>query len=516
MNRFNGEMFRFVARQGVVIVVNLCLALAAGGAHAQASGQAASTAPAAPREWTLAECLDAALTSNHRQAASQFAVLAAEAQHRQALAAYWPQVSLKGGFQHLDESPNFLFPASSITMDLPSAAVTGSVPPARATGERRAADGPAAGEATAGGLTFPVPEQNIQLMDPNSVLGSVNAVWLLWDGGMRRGYREQARGQVEMLKQEARRTDLEIVDTVKRYYYGAVLARQLHDLGLLTLERMEATLSLTETMYKEGSGKVKKTDFLDNKVMVESIRSMVAALEKNESMAQAALANSVGLSWRESAVPAAAEIPYEPFTADLDSLVGAAYEFNPDWGKLQAGLDALGGAVRTARSGHYPKIALTGDLHRWWNGLGSGMATDANKAGWTVGVMMEVPLFDGFLTSNRVAEARARRDEVNEKGLLLRDGLGLWIKDTLLGLDTTQKQYQATRDAMQAATENCDLNTRAYQNELVETEDVIRAQLVEALMQAQYDKTLYDHLVLRSRLDLVVGTEVTRHLETGR
>ncbi len=473
---------------GCVAAAVLLLSLhsrVAGAQEVVTSGEPLSSA----REWTLEECIDAALQNNHQRPASQFAVEMAEAQSRQALAGYWPQIHLKGGFQHVDESPDFLFPASSITVDL---------------------------QGSGAGLTFPIPEQDVTLMDPDSFLGSANLVWLLWDGGMRRGYREQAKGQLEMYRHEARRTDLEIVDTVKRYYYGAVLARQLREIGTLTLERMQATLNLTETMYKEGSGTVKKTDFLDNKVMVESIRSMVAVLEKNEAMAQAALANSMGLSWNESARPAATEIPFEPFEADLDEMVGTAYEFSPDWGKLEAGLDALNGAVRTAKSGYFPKIALTGDLHKWWNDLGSGMATDRNKDGWTVGVMMEMPLFDGFLTRNRVAEARARLDETNEKGLLLREGIGLRVKDILLGLEATQKQYQATLDAMQAAEENRDLNTRAYQNELVETEDVIQAQLVEALMQAQHYKTRYDHLVLRSRLDLVVGTEVTKLLESGR
>lgn len=441
---------------------------------------AAVDAPDSVRTWTLEECLATALENNHLRPASQFAVAAAEAQHRQALAGYWPQVNFRGGYQHLDESPNFLFPASSIKIDA---------------------------------LTFPVPEQDITLMDPDSFLGSASLIWLLWDGGMRKGYGEQAQGQLEMLQHEARRTDLEIIDTVKRYYYGAVLARQLHEIGSLTLERMEATLDLTETMYKEGSGTVKKTDFLDNKIMVESIRSLVAVAEKNEAMAQAALANSMGMPWTESARPAATEIPFAPFSADLEQMVGAAYEFNPDWGKLEAGLKARSGAVRTAKSGYFPKVALTGDLHKWWNDLSTGMATDANKDGWAVGVMMEVPLFDGFLTRNRVAETRARWKETNEKGLLLREGIGLWVKDIVLGLATTQKQYQATLDAMQAAAENRDLNTRAYQNELVETEDVIRSQLVEALMQVQHYKMRYDHLALRARLDLVVGTEVTRLLD---
>jgi hypothetical protein len=66
---------------------------------------------------------------------------------------------------------------------------------------------------------------------------------------------------------------------------------------------------------------------------------------------------------------------------------------------------------------------------------------------------------------------------------------------------------------MTAATENRDLNTRAYENELVETEKVIRAQLMEALMQAQHYKALYDHIALKSQLNLLVGTEVVKQFQ---
>ena len=87
------------------------------------------------------------------------------------------------------------------------------------------------------------------------------------------------------------------------------------------------------------------------------------------------------------------------------------------------------------------------------------------------------------------------------------------IKDIFLGLSAAQKSHQATLDAMTAAQENRDLNTRAYQNELVETEKVIRAQLIEALMCAQHYKTRYDHIALQSQLSLVVGTEVVKQLD---
>jgi hypothetical protein len=61
---------------------------------------------------------------------------------------------------------------------------------------------------------------------------------------------------------------------------------------------------------------------------------------------------------------------------------------------------------------------------------------------------------------------------------------------------------------MQSAAENRDLNTRAFQEELVETEKVVRAQLMEALMSAQHYKARYDYAVLWSQLSLAVGKEI--------
>jgi outer membrane protein TolC len=472
----------------ILTLASACIAAALAALAASAAENPAATTDAQASQpsqenvlqMPLDQCLSMAMRESHRRPAAQFAVAMAEAQHRQALAGYWPQINANAGYQHLDQAPDFLFPASRISVM---------------------------------GQQLPTPAQDIKLMDPDNYEASLNATWLLYDGGMRRGLREQSQGVVDMMKQESRRTDLEITDSVTRMYYGAVLAAQLQQVGNDTLARMEATLNLTETMYKEGSGKVKKTDWLDNKVIVETLRSMVALLEKNSAMAQAALANTMGMPWDASVKPADREMPYTPFAGNLNDLVGNAYQFNPDWIKLEAGIRAAEGAMRTARSDYYPKLALTGEVHQWWNEDNAGMATDANKQGWSVGAGVEIPLFSGFLTKNKVAETRAQVAKIKEEKFLLKEGTGLEIKDAFLSLNAAEKSYQATLDAMTAATENRDLNTRAYQNELVETEKVIRAQLMEALMQAQHYKARYDHIALQSQLNLLVGTEVLKQLQ---
>ncbi len=115
-----------------------------------------------------------------------------------------------------------------------------------------------------------------------------------------------------------------------------------------------------------------------------------------------------------------------------------------------------------------------------------------------------------------MTEACARGYTEQTQGLvdiMKKEGIGLQVRDIILSLGAAQKACSASESALAAATENRDLNVRAYQNELVETDDVVQVQLMEAMMAAQHYKARYEHAALRSRLDLVVGTEVLKHIQ---
>jgi outer membrane protein len=511
----------------MMIMKVLQAALVAGAVDSQhTAAQATKIPPGAPQILSLEECQRVALEKNRLRPASQFAVAMAEAQHRQALSGYWPQVHAKAGWTKLDEGPNFIFPATMMgippqTVTVPGGTAMVTIPAnAFAPGfPPTAIQMPVSfpGQSiTTSMQTFPVPEQNLRLMNSQTAITTGNMTWLVFDGGMRKGYREQALGAVDVAKADQRRTDLEIADSVTRLYFGAVLARQLRQLGDDTLSRMEVTLQLTESMYKNGSEKVNKTDFLDNQVMVETLRSLVAELARNEAAAEAALAYTIGLPWNATVRPASTEIPRRDFAGNLEDMVSSAYQFNPDWLKLEAGLRALQGRVTTERSEYYPKVAFTGQLHRWWNGYSAGISTDTNKAGWTIGLGAEIPIFNGFLTRNKVAEAVARVSKLKEEKFLLKEGIGLQLRDLFLSLEAASKAYDASGRAMAAAIENRELTSRAYQSELIETEKVIRAELFESLMTAQHLKARYDRLAIESRMSLVIGKEVEARLGLTR
>ncbi|MGA7828013.1 MAG: TolC family protein [Geobacteraceae bacterium] len=443
---------------------------------------------------TLQDCIDRALKNNHAKAASRYSVAIAEAQHRQALSAYWPQVGVKATYSILDQDPNFIFPSQ--TIQVPASTIIATTPL-----------GPMPVDIPAS--SFVVPEQNVKLMDRQNFIASLNATLPLYTGGKISSIVKQAEQGVRAAQEESRRTDLQVIYDTTRYYYGVVLGRELLKIGRDTLARMKITLELTENLYTKGSGRVKKTDYLRTKTVVEWLRSAVSTLEANEKLATAALTNTMGIPWDTPIDVAATKLPYTPVNSDLHELVSETYRFNPDWARMEAGLTAAEAKISEARSGHLPKIGLVGNLTRIENSYDKGIVTPENRNSWSIGIGLEIPLFDGLRTTNEVREAKARLAKLKEQKLLLRDGIALQVKHIFIQLMKSQDQQTSTAAAAVAAEENRSLNERAYQEELVETKDVIEAQLMESLMKAQHAKTLYDHLEAQANLDFVVGKEVT-------
>ncbi len=445
---------------------------------------------------TLQQCIDLALEKNQYRSVSRYSIEIAEAQHQQALSGYWPQIGIKAQYSMMDQDPNFIFPAQNINMPQGTALVVQTP----------------LGQFPTSSLT--VPEQNVKLMDRKNFVGSLNATLPLYTGGQVSALVRQAKQGMKAAKEEARRTDLQIVYDTTRYYYGAVLASELLQIGRDALSRMEVTLELTENLYTKGSGKVKKTDYLRNKTVVEWLRSAVTSLAANEQLARAALTNSMGMDWQNPVEPATG-LPFVPAKAGLNYLVSGAYSFNPDWARLEAALAAADAKIDEANSGHLPKIGLFGSLTRIENSYDKGIVTPDNRNSWSIGIGMEIPLFNGLRTVAEIREANARLNKLKQQQMLLKDGIALQVKHIFIQLMSTQQQKISSEAASLSSEENRALNERAYQEELVETKDVIEAQMIESLMKAQYRKTLYDHLESRANLDFIVGKQVEEMMVTG-
>jgi outer membrane protein len=514
-----------IRSRAVVLATSVLLVTAAAWAQpparpiaVSASSLAATVEPsraAAPLD--LEACLALAAKNGTRRKVADASAEIALARQGQALSSRYPEVSASLTGSRLDEDPNFVFPSSAITvpafamqtpamvMTLPANAFGPGFPPVNVPL-------PVPGSTiNVPAQVYTVPEQDVKLMDRNLLTGSFKAFYALYTGGLAGARIAQARAGVAVAREEQRKTDLEVAYDVKRAYYGVVLARQIVRVAKDALARMEGTLELTESLYKNGSGRVKKTDYLRNKAMVDTLRSMVAEAEGQERAARAGLETAVEWTGPGDLEVADKEIVVrDAAPVTVAAALEQAYASSPDIGRVQAGVKAARAGVDAAFAGHLPKVGAFANLTLLGNSYNAGMVTSRNKQMWTVGFGVEVPVFQGFRVAHEVGEARAELKKLEQQQTLLREGIALDVRRACSRLDQALAQRKATRDALDAAAENRDLNTRAYQEELVETKDVIEAQLMEALLEAQHDKVLFDCVEARATLDFVVGQAAAR------
>jgi outer membrane protein len=462
----------------------------------------------------LPKALELAQQNNYRSKVSSNDVDAALALHGQALSSWWPKIEASITGSRMDEDPNFIFPASTIsvpasTFTVPSTTI---VLPANSFGPGfPPVDVPIRTPPTNVDIpaqSMQVPKQDVKLMNRDSLIGSVKATLPLYTGGLREARIRQAKAGIEVARQDERRTNLEVQYDVRRLYYAGVLSRRLVQIGRDTLARMEATLELTEKLYTTGSGTVKKTDYLRNKSMVETIRSMTFELESNEKTVMAALVTVIGLDWGTHIELVDEQIAFIPTPHDPVDYVERAFHANPDVAKLDAAVRAAKENVSAAFSGHLPKAGLFASFQQIGNAYDAGVTTERNKTGWAVGFGIDIPVFNGFRVSKEVAEAKARLQKLENQRKLLRDSIALDIQKVCWSISKAQQQQKSSSAASQAATENRELNVRAYQEELVETKEVIEAQLIEALLAAQYQQVLYDHAEELAKLAFLAGSQV--------
>ena len=108
-------------------------------------------------------------------------------------------------------------------------------------------------------------------------------------------------------------------------------------------------------------------------------------------------------------------------------------------------------------------------------------------------------------TSNEVEQNKLEKLKLQQQENLLEDGLALQIKQAYEEMKSTYNKYKMLVDAVEVARENRDLNTRAYQEDMVETKDVKESQLFEALTEANYYRSQNDHAVAGAQAELIVG-----------
>jgi outer membrane protein TolC len=301
---------------------------------------------------------------------------------------------------------------------------------------------------------------------------------------------------------DASRSDLntisdQVIFNVKQAYYNVLQSRRSRDVTADIVKQFQQHLDQAKGFYEVGTKA--KIDVTKAEVDLSNARLNLIRAENAVKISWVVLNNAMGM-------PQAPEYTVEDnlaihkFEISFDDALKRAYENRPDLKALIAKREAAQEAVGLARTGYYPVLNGSASYNR------SGQDLDVSlDHGWSAGVVLTIPLFNGFLTSHQVAEAKANMYVLKANEETLRQQVLLDIQQSYLNLQQANDSIATAELAVQQAQENLDLANGRYAAGVGSPIEVTDAFAAYTNAQASYTNALYSYKIAQASIEQAMG-----------
>ena len=192
-----------------------------------------------------------------------------------------------------------------------------------------------------------------------------------------------------------------------------------------------------------------------------------------------------------------------PQPADMEKWVDDGQANNPQLAVASAAAELAEKEVARNRGGHYPTLDLVASYSKNnANGGSFGASDSTNK---TVGVQLNVPLFQGGAVNSRWREAEANRERGKQELENARRSVATQTRQAYLGVVSGIAQVQALQQAL-ASSESVLQASKLGQEVGVRTNlDVLNAQQQLFATRRDLYRAQYNYLISQLRLKAAVG-----------
>jgi HAE1 family hydrophobic/amphiphilic exporter-1 len=132
---------------------------------------------------------------------------------------------------------------------------------------------------------------------------------------------------------------------------------------------------------------------------------------------------------------------------------------------------------------------------------------DSNFAKWNAAFTLTVPVFNGFRTAGKVAQARAERGKVTQDRTALENRVRLQARDAVNALDVAKSVREGAELTVDQAHRALDMTQANYAQGAAITLEVLDAQAALTLAEILRAEALYDHANARATLRYVMGRD---------
>ncbi|TMA91285.1 MAG: TolC family protein [Deltaproteobacteria bacterium] len=334
----------------------------------------------------------------------------------------------------------------------------------------------------------------------------------LYNFGKREGNVQAARETLDATKQDYETTSQDIVLAIKQAYYVYLASQALVKVRQETVRSRELLVRQAQGFYDVGTRA--RIDVARAEANLYSAQADLIAAENGVKIAWVTLRNAMG-SPRLPEQPVAEDSPEVQFSMNLAGARNVAFDARTELKSFDAQRKAADQLIATARRGHLPDLIFDASYGRRHVSDQKGLNTFPLQPTWSVQLSFNIPIFDGFRTTNRVEETLHNYYNVKAQEEDRRQQIALEVEQSYLRVVETQERIRATESAARAAKENLDLAQGRYQVGVGSIIEVTDAETLYTDAQTTYIRTIYDYKIADAQLARAMGDTRVGVLKPG-
>lgn len=409
---------------------------------------------------TLEQAIAVALANNPGLAAMSWESTAARARSEQAARERWPRISAMGRYDHhLDEQ---------------------RILPVRRQGDPT-------------------------ILSRDILAGDVVLSIPLWTSGLLSNKLQAADLQHQATEHRLARSQRELVYDVTGVFFGILAQQRVVESLAFSLRTLEEHQDRVEALL--AARKAARVDLLRTDVRLADIRQRHVHERNDLAIQRRVLAHLMGLEDPLGEIEIMGDLELDDAIAlpELGAAVAKAKSSREDYLAAQSTLAAIERTVVAEKGGSWPSLTLLGSYgSRWAAGPTTGDGEKSGELG-QVGVVVDIPIFDGGHNRARVNESRADYAAAEARLRRLELVVRLEVETALMSIESAHERALAIRTAIVQARESLRIEREKYDLGSGTIVDVLDAQAALLDTETTYSRVLVDLRVAMARLALAMG-----------
>jgi len=325
---------------------------------------------------------------------------------------------------------------------------------------------------------------------------------ILYNFGKREGAVQAARETLNATSHNYKTTVDGVILGVKQAYYAYLQARAIVTVREETVKSRDLLVRQARGFYEVGTRA--RIDVVRAESNLYTAQADLIAAQNAVKVAWVTLKNAMGLR----------ELPERPLVEEaimttipysLDEAKELAYATRPELKSFDAQRKAQDQNIAVARRGHLPDLNFESSYGRKHGSNETSSNTFPLQPSWSVNLSLNIPIFDGFRTTNRVEETLRNYYVIKSQEEQQRQQVALDVEQSYLRLVELQERIKANEAAAKAAKENLDLANGRYQVGVGNIIEVADAQTLYTDAQTTYVRALYDYKIADAQLVRAIG-----------